>query len=356
MTEGAIKVTFILRSVHAHEFSTGIRETPEFLILIPRLNLVRIRGSLYPAVTTLAASMRAGNCNQLKTFRDALRTRDFVVSAEIFLRPEADLESIGAQCKLLRDCVDGVLLTDNQYGQLHLSPLAAASVVLANGVDPIVQIGCRNRNRISLVSDLLGAAVLGVTSVMLIRGEKVPDGFEPRPKAVMDVKAKELIAMAAAMNADEKLQSFTDVLVGGIVSPHEPKPGWVPKQLTEKIDAGAQFVHTHICLDTELLRGYVKHLVAANLVRRASIIVATAVISSANDARWLQERRPNVMIPDSVVDRLERAQDPQQEGIDICAEQLMEMQAIPGIAGAHILATGNLAAIASAVQAAGLKS
>ena len=290
----------------------------------------------------------------MKTFREAIRTRDFAVSAEIFLRPESDASSIGVQCALLRDCVDGILLTDNQYGQLHLSPVAAAAVLLDNDVDPIVQLSSRNRNRIGLVSDLLGAVVLGVTSFLMVRGKKVPDALKPRPKAVIDLTATELIAMATTMNADDNLPSFTDILTGGVVTLHEPKPGWVPIKLTEKIDAGARFVQTPVCLDTGLLRGYVKHLVAANLLRRANLMVSTAVISSANDARWLQEHRPNVTIPDSVVERLERADNPEQEGINICVEQLLELREIPGVSGANIMATGNLAAIVSVVERAEL--
>ena len=137
---------------------------------------------------------------------------------------------------------------------------------------------------------------IGVTSLLLIRGARVPDGFEPRPKAVLDVSATELIGIATTMKADERLKSLPDFFVGGVVTPHGVKPNWVPRKLQEKIAAGAQFIQMHICMDVDLLRGYMKHLVAGNLIRRVSVMASVAVINSAEDANWLRENRPNVMI------------------------------------------------------------
>jgi len=290
----------------------------------------------------------------VKTFREALRTRDFTLMAECFLRPETDAESIQLQADVLRDAVDAVLLTDNQHGQLHMSTLAAARLLLDNEVDPIVQLSCRNRNRIVLLSDLLGAAALGVTSLLLVRGDRVPEGFEPRPKAVFDMNAADLIATATTINADQRLKTPPDFTIGGIVTPHGPKPGWVPKKLIEKVNAGAHFALTHICMDVDLLRSYMKHLVANKLTRRISVFVSSAVLSSADDARWLREHRPNVMIPDSLIERLEAATDPVQEGVSICAEQIAALKTIPGVGGANIMASTDLSLIPAAIAAADL--
>jgi methylenetetrahydrofolate reductase (NADPH) len=289
----------------------------------------------------------------MKTFREAVCSKEFVTSVEIFLRPESNAETIAVQTKLLGPYVDGILLTDNQGGQLHLSPLAAASLVAANGVDPIVQLSCRNRNRIALLGELLGAAALGVSSLVLIRGNRVPVGFNPRPIAVFDVDATELIAMATKLQADERLLSVPDFFVGSVITPHAPQPGWVPEKLIQKADAGARFAYTHLCMDPVLLGDYMKHLVAAGLPRRLSIVVTLAVLSSAEDARWLRDSLPNNQIPDDVILRLEQARDPEQEGVAICAEQLQQLASIPGVQGAHLLATRNLATICAAIDAAG---
>jgi methylenetetrahydrofolate reductase (NADPH) len=233
----------------------------------------------------------------LTNFRDAIYQKDFALTAECFLRPETNAEAIRLQADVLRDSVDAVILTDNQHGQLHMSVLAASRLFLDNGVDPVMQLSCRNRNRIVLLSDLLGAAALGVSSLLLVRGDRVPDGFDPRPKAVFDVDAKELIATATTMNEDERLPSPPAFFIGGVVTPHGPKPGWVPKKLIEKANAGLRFAMTHLCMDLPLLRAYLNHLIGNELTRRIAVIVSTAVLSSAEDALWLRKHRPNAMIP-----------------------------------------------------------
>ena len=118
-----------------------------------------------------------------------------------------------------------------------MSVLAAARLMLDNGVDPIMQLSCRNRNRIALLSDLMGATALGVSSLLLVRGDRVPRGFNPRPKAVFDLSAKDLIATASDMNENANLVPRPHFFIGGVVTPHGPKPCWVPKQLMEKAGA-----------------------------------------------------------------------------------------------------------------------
>lgn len=290
----------------------------------------------------------------LRTFRNAVRHADFAVSAEIHLRPETDAESLHVQADILKDHVDAILLTDNQYGQLHLSPIAAASVLLGTGIDAIVQLTSRNRNRIALVSDMLGAAAVGVTSLLLVAGEKAPKGFKPRPKRVLDLSATDLIRTAKTINNDEKLAHPPDFLIGGAVTPVMPRANWKPKKLLEKIDAGAAFVQTHLCMDIDLLRRYARYLVDHQLIRRTSIIVSLAVLDSSDDAAWLKENRPNVMLPDAIVERLDAARNPAAEGIRICGETIAALQEIPGIDGVNIMASRNLDSIPAALAAGGI--
>lgn len=290
----------------------------------------------------------------MRTFRDAVRSRDFAVSAEIHLRPETDAESLRLQAGVLRNHVDGILLTDNQYGLLHMSTIAAASILLGIGVDPIVQLTSRNRNRIALVSDMLGAAAIGVTSLLLVAGEKAPKGFKPRPKRVLDLNATEFIRTARTINNDEKLARPPDFLIGGAVTPVMPKPNWKPKKLLDKIDAGASFLQTHLCMDVALLRHYARYLVDNKLIRRTSIIASVAIIESSQDALWLRENRPNVMLPDTLLKRLDAAADPGAEGIRICGETIAVLKDIPGIDGVNIMASRDLQSIPAALAAAGI--
>jgi len=291
----------------------------------------------------------------LTNFRNAIYTKDFVLTAECFLRPETNAEAIRLQADELREHIDAVLLTDNQHGQVHMSVLAAARLMLDNGIDPIMQLSCRNRNRIVLVSDLLGAAALGVTSLLLVRGDRVPRGFNPRPKAVFDLNARDLIETAATMNEDQGLISRPAFFIGGVVTPHGAKPGWVPKKLNQKASAGLHFIVTHLCMDLPLLREYMKHLVGNKLTWRVAVIVSTAILSSAEDALWLRKHRPNAMVPDSLVKRLTESPDPKKEGVVICSEQLAQLATIPGVSGANIMASTDLSMVPAAIATANLE-
>lgn len=288
----------------------------------------------------------------MTTFRDAVRQKDFSISAELFLRPESNAESITAQTALLRDHVDGILLTDNQAGRLHLSTVAAASVVLAAGGDPIVQLSTRNRNRVALFAELLGAAAIGVSSVQLVRGRQVPDGFEPRPKAVLDVDVVELLEMASRIKQEDNLEHLPELFLGSVLTVHRPKPDWTPRKLLAKADAGAQFVLSGLCMNTDVLRDFMRPLVAAGVPRRLNVFVTLAVLGSADDARFLRDSRRSHMIPEVVIARLDAAADPEAEGIAIAAEQLRALADIPGVRGAHLIATRKLASITAAIDAA----
>ena len=290
----------------------------------------------------------------MKTFNKALNTQDFIITSEIFLRPDTDEKAIHVQADILRESVDAILVTDNQSGQLHMSSLSAGILLQKANIDPIVQLSCRNRNRISLLSDLLGCAALGITNLMLTRGDRVPLEFQPRPKAIMDVNATELIALANNIKKDEVLPSLNQFLLGGAVTPFAPKQGWPAKNLKEKVDAGAQYVTTHTCLDLDIIKIYMQRLIDTQLLRRMHVIIGTAILKSPEDARWLRENRPNVNIPVDAVERLEKASDPTKEGIKMCAEFLEELAEIPGISGAHIIATNSVLNIPEAVALSGI--
>jgi methylenetetrahydrofolate reductase (NADPH) len=292
----------------------------------------------------------------LNTFETALNTKDFVMTSEIFLAPQSGNEDINKQADLLRGYFDGVLVTDNQSGRLHMSSLAAASLLKHAGIEPIMQLGCRNRNRISLLGDLLGAAALGIRNLQLVRGERVPEGFMPRPKALLDVTATELIGIACKMRTEDGIASFPELLLGGVVTPRAPKADWPAKKLVEKVESGARFLLTHTCMDAEVVRSYMKHLISLRILHKTHVLVSIAVLGSARDARWLRENKPNVMIPDSIIDRLDRHPEPREEGIAIAAELLQKFVNIPGLSGAHIYAPSDLRTVPAAIQQAGIKT
>ena len=292
---------------------------------------------------------------RLKTLRDAIRTRDFAFTAELSLVPSTDATSIIEQAKILRSHVDAIQVTENQYGKIHMSPLAAASILINEGVDAVLQLSSCNRNRAALIGDLLGAMAVGVTSLQLVRGKKMPDSYQPQPKQVMDVGIEELIATANIIKKDPELTSAADFLIGAVVRARIPEPDWAAPRLLGKVAAGAQYIQTQICLDLNVLRPFMAHLVSLKMLQRCSLIADIVVLPSAEDARWLRDNLVHVLIPNKVIRRLERARDPEQEGIDICSEYLKEIAEIPGVSGVNLITTGDPEMIVAAIKASGLQ-
>jgi len=284
----------------------------------------------------------------LHTFRHALRTQDFTLTAELALDAHSDRESIVAQAKALVADVDAVQVTDSPGERVHLSSLAAAAILLDAGIDPVLHLHCRDRNRISLRSELLGAAALGVSSLLLMRGRELPEDFRPRIKQVYDWGGRRLIASASALEE-------ADFMIGSIATAFKPDREWKPGKLASKLDAGARFIQTQLCFDIDLLRHYMSRLVAEKITRRANVLIGLAPLPSAGSAHWLGKHLRGAVVPAKVVKRLRQATDPEQEGIDICAELLQQVADIPGVSGANLHCLVEPERIVEAVKLSGVR-
>jgi methylenetetrahydrofolate reductase (NADPH) len=279
-------------------------------------------------------------------FKEALRSKDFVVTVEMPILPETTAATLVADAASVADSVDGLLLTDNQYGQPHMSPAAAAGILLSHGYAPILQLSCRNRNRIALIGELLGARATGIDSLMLVRGGVLPEGYSPRPKAVMDTDAKQLIATAKLIGDDGRLGPEGDLLIGTSATAHTPAPGSEPGELLAKADAGAQLIIAQICQDIDVIRRYMDFLIAHKLTQRLSVIVSLTVVASAEVAVWLRANRGGTVIPDSLLERLAETGFSEDSAIAETARLIAELRDVPGVSGV------NLAALPSAQLAA----
>ena len=284
------------------------------------------------------------------SFKDTFNSKDFVITAELPLTPDSTRETILSDAKILQDCVDGYLLTDNQYGQPHMAPAYAAGILQKNGFPPILQLSSRNRNRIALIGELLGAKATGLDTLILVRGAILPEGYEPRPGAVMDTDAKDLIATARLINEDGKLGPGDETLIGTSATVHDPTPDTRPEELLAKADAGAQLVITQICLKSDVLRRYMEFLVSHKLLRRISVIVSIAVIASHELAVWLRDNRQGTIIPDDYIERLAAAADGEKAAIEYTAALVRDIQDIPGVAGVNFAAAGDLHIIPAVVS------
>ena len=256
------------------------------------------------------------------------------------------------QAEVLSSVVDAVAVTDCPYGVLHMSGLAVASILIQHGIEPVLHLTSRDRNRVALKSELLGAAALGVTSFILHRGDKLPSEREPKIKPVHDTGGKNLLAVAKQLSNFQKSRGERELLLGTIATAFNPKIGWQASEIKAKSEAGAEFIQTQICLDPDLLRRYMKRLVAAQATWRCRVIVSVPVLTSVETARWLYENLRGSVMPASIVQRFEAAQDPESFGIQLCAETIQAVKQIPGVSGVNLSTTGEAEAIVAAVNQA----
>jgi methylenetetrahydrofolate reductase (NADPH) len=287
-----------------------------------------------------------------------LRSGQFVVTAEITPPVSTDPAEFLRRALPLKGLVSAINVTDGAGAKVHLSSLAAAHFLVNSGLEPIFQMTCRDRNRLALQGDLLGAAALGVHNILVLAGDDPKVGDQPEAKAVYDVDSRGLIAMAREMRERRKLPSGTaidggfDIFIGAADVPIDPPADWSPKSLIAKAQAGADFVQTQFCMDIGVVRRYAARL--RELGFRLPVLIGIAPIPSARSARWMREKLFGTTIPDSIIQRLEKAADAKIEGRKICVELLQQLAETPGVAGAHVMAPMNFAEIPAAIQESGV--
>jgi methylenetetrahydrofolate reductase (NADPH) len=287
-----------------------------------------------------------------------LRAGDFVITAEITPPVSTDPAEFLRRAMPLKGLATAVNVTDGAGAKVHLSSLAAAHFLVQSGIEPIFQMTCRDRNRLALQGDLLGAAALGIHNILILGGDDPKAGDQPEAKAVHDLDSKGLLAMAHAMRTERKLPPGTaidgalNLFLGAAEIPADPAPDWQPKGLQAKAAAGADFVQTQFCMDTAVVRRYAARVLEAGV--GLPILIGVAPIPSARSARWMKEKLFGTRIPDAIVERLEKAAEPRREGRAVCIEILRELAEIPGIAGAHIMAPMNFAEIPVVIEESGV--
>jgi len=287
-----------------------------------------------------------------------LRGGEFVVTAEITPPVSTDPAEFLRRALPLKGLAAAVNVTDGAGAKVHLSSLAAAHFLVQSGIEPIFQMTCRDRNRLALQGDLLGAAALGIHNVLVLAGDDPKAGDQPEAKPVFDVDSRGLIAMAHGMRRDGKLPSGTaiegkfNVVIGAADMPVDPEPGWEPKGLAAKVAAGADFVQTQFCMDLGVVRRYAARLLECGI--KVPMLIGVAPIPSARSARWMREKLYGTRIPDETIERLDKAADPKREGRQICVEVLRGLAGIPGVAGAHVMAPMNFAEIPAAIAESGV--
>ena len=268
-------------------------------------------------------------------FEAKLRAGGFVITAEVCPPLSTEPEHVLKTAMPLVLLADAINITDGPSARVHMSALAAAGILVRHGIEPILQITCRDRNRIALQSDLLGAAALGIRNLLILTGDDPRAGDQPEAKPVFDVDSRQLIKTAVGIRdlnelpSGRKVAGHADFFIGVADTPLDPPANWRAVSLHSKIAAGAQFVQTQFCMDGNIARRYVERLAEQGITERVFVLIGIAALGSARSALWIRQHLPGSIIPQALVDRLANAKDPIAEGTRICIDLLHELAEIP---------------------------
>ena len=282
---------------------------------------------------------------------ERLRRGEFVFTGEIVPPVSGGPSGLLTIAAPFKGRLAGLNVTDGPGARVHMSSVVAAGILAQNGHSPIVQLTCRDRNRIALQADLLGASAMGVRDALFLTGDDPSAGDQPEAKPVFDAKSHDLLAWSLKMSTEgvlpsgRKITSPPNFFNGAADVPIIPPKNWVPNELIRKADAGAHFIQTQLCYDIGVVKAYINGLSDHGLTDRLFILLGTGPLASAKSARWMNENLFGVTVPDNIIDRLESAADPKSEGRKLCQAFIEELRDVPGVHGVHLMAPGNIGSL-----------
>ena len=271
----------------------------------------------------------------------------FVVSAELGPPKGTDIGVIEKKAAYLKGNVDAVNVTDNQTAVVRMSSIAVAALLVQMGLEPIIQMTCRDRNRLAIQADLLGAWALGIRNVLCLSGDHQSFGNHPTAKNVYDIDSVQLIQMVKGMGDSGQFQCGDPIegespafFVGGAANPFGDPFDFRPLRLGKKAKAGAQFIQTQMIYNVPKFAEYMKRVCDLGLHERVYVMAGVGPIKSLGAARYMASKVPGMDVPDEIVQRMQDApkEKRQEEGVQICAEIIQQCREIPGVAGVHIMA------------------
>jgi len=273
-----------------------------------------------------------------------LRAGAFAVTAEIAPPDSADPEEVYRRAALFDGVVDALNATDGSGANCHMSSVGMCSLLTRRGYAMVMQVSARDRNRIAIQGDVLGASAMGVSSILCLTGDSVGVGDHPEAKPVFDLDCMSMLTMLRNMRdqkqflSGRKLASPPQVFLGAAANPFGPPRDYRPLRLAKKVAAGAQFVQTQYCFDIELFSEYMRAVRDLGLHEKVFILAGVGPLASTKSAEWIRGNVPGVHIPDSILRRLSGASDQKQEGVKICVDMIQQLQQIDGVHGVHIMA------------------
>ncbi len=273
-----------------------------------------------------------------------LEAGNFAVTSEIGPPKSADGNVVRKKTGILKNFVDAANITDNQTAIVRLSSIAAASILLQEGIEPVAQMTVRDRNRIAIQSDILGAAALGVKNVLCLSGDHQKFGNHPSSKNVFDIDSMQLIRMLKDMRDAKKFQCGDEMdveprlFIGAAANPFADPFEFRVHRLAKKIDAGVDFIQTQGIYDINRFEKWLEEARSEGLTEKVYILGGVIPLKSAGAAKYIKNKVAGMIVPDSLIDRMKNAADPKQEGIKIAIETIEQLKDMKGVHGVHIMA------------------
>ena len=285
-----------------------------------------------------------------------LRAGAFAVTAEIAPPDSADPHEVYERAALFDGYVDAINATDGSGANCHMSSVGMCSLLTRRGYAMVMQVSARDRNRIAIQGDVLGAAAMGVSNVLCLTGDSVEVGDHPEAKPVFDLDCISMLEMLRKMRDERCFLSGRELtepprmFLGAAANPFGPPLDYRPHRLAKKVYAGAQFVQTQYCFDIDRFREYMATVRDMGLHEKVFVLAGVGPLASARSADWIRTNVPGVHIPDDVIKRLKGATDQRQEGIEICVDLIRQLREIDGVHGVHIMAFRQERSVAEIVE------
>jgi len=279
---------------------------------------------------------------------------NFVYTAETTPPDSSDQEVLLKKTKPLKNVADAVNLTDSPGAKVHMSALTAAIILIQNGIEPILQLTVRDRNRLALQGDLIGASALGVHNILCLSGDDPKIGDQPDTIAVNDIDSLTLIATANMMRNERKFPSGRIIkpppklCIGSAEVPTTGKPN--PEKILNKIKTGVNFFQTQYVFDEKLLKEYMKVLEGVGILEKTFFIIGLGPFASAKNAKWMNDNLFGVNVPNKILKRLEQSKDQQKESKKICLELIHHFKEIDGVKGVHLMGHNKEQIISEIIQ------
>lgn len=311
-----------------------------------------------------------------------LRAGHFAITAELGPPQSADADVIRQKAALLTGCCDAVNITDNQTAIVRMSSIGAGAIVVSEGLEPVIQMTCRDRNRLAIQSDLLGAYALGMRNLLCLSGDHQTFGNHPTSKNVFDLDSLQLVKMVSDMRDEHVFQCGDGFkgqeprfFVGAAAAPFADPIDFRPYRLAKKVQAGANFIQTQLVYDVEAFEKYMQKVRELGLHKKTGILAGVGPLKSPGMARYMKNSVPGILVPDELIDRMNQAGTPwagkskdeltkedkkarsnawKEEGIKICIELIQQLRQVEGVAGVHIMAIEWEEAVKPIVEGAGL--